>query len=309
MTTPNERVAYFNGRILPESQVTISFRDRGFKYGDAVFDATRTFAGKSFKLREHVDRLYRSLRYLQIDPGMGPDQMIAVSEEVLDRNRPLLGTHDDYWVSQRVSRGVDAVGGELWASSGGPTVIVECTPIPLRARARLFRQGAQIITPSVRRTPPDALSPNAKTHNYLNLVIGDLEARAYNPNAWAVLLDVNGNLAEGLGSNIFIVERGAVVTPRADFVLAGITRDTVIDLTRDKGIPIREEGITLYRALNADESFITSTSLCICPVRSINTRQVREPTIPGPLTKQLMDAFAALAGYDYVEQYLRFINE
>jgi branched-chain amino acid aminotransferase len=303
----NERVAYFNGRIVPESQAVISFRDRGFKYGDAAFDASRTFGGNAFKLQEHVDRLYRTLRYLQIDPGISPQAMLAISEDVLERNRPFLGPHDDYWISQRISRGVDAVGGELWESSGGPTVIVECTPIPLRARAKLFRDGAEVITPSVRRAPPDALSPNAKTHNYLNLVIGDLEARAHNPSAWAVLLDINGNLAEGIGSNFFIVEHGVVVTPRADFVLAGITRGTVIELAKHASIPVLEADISLYRAYNADEAFITSTSLCICPVRSINTRPLGEQAIPGPVTKRLMDAFVELAAYDYVGQYLRHL--
>jgi branched-chain amino acid aminotransferase len=301
----NERVAYFNGRIVPESQATISFRDRGFKYGDAAFDATRTFGGKPFRLDRHVERLYRSLRYLQIDPGLSPKEMIDISEQVLEQNRPLLAEDGDCWVSQRISRGVDAVGGELWESAGGPTVIVECTPLPLKARARLFRDGAEIITPSVRRAAPDSVSPNAKTHNYLNLVMGDLEARAHNPKGWAVLLDVNGNLAEGIGSNIFIVERDAIVTPRAEYVLAGITRGTVIELAARQGVTVREEDISPYRAANADEAFITSTSLCICPVRTINGRAVREASVPGPVTSRLMNAFSKLAEFDYVEQYLR----
>jgi branched-chain amino acid aminotransferase len=305
VTRRNERVAYFNGRIVPESQATVSFRDRGFKYGDAAFDATRTFGGKPFRLEQHVERLYRSLRYLQIDPGLSPREMIEISGQVLDENRPLLGEDGDCWVSQRISRGVDAVGGELWESAGGPTVIVECTPLPLKARARLFRDGAEIITPSVRRAPPDSVSPNAKTHNYLNLVMGDIEARTHNPNAWAVLLDVHGNLAEGIGSNIFIVEAGAIVTPRADYVLAGITRATVIELAGRHGVTVREEDISPYRAANAAEAFITSTSLCICPVRTINGRPVSEPGIPGPVTKRLMDAFSKLAEFDYVGQYLR----
>src|ERR1041384_2214126 len=97
-TRANHRVAYFNGRIVPEREVVLPFRDRGFKYGDAAFDMTRTFYGRPFKLAEHIDRFYRSLRYLRIDPGLSPSEMISVSEEVLDRNRHFLTEDTDYWI-------------------------------------------------------------------------------------------------------------------------------------------------------------------------------------------------------------------
>src|SRR3954471_11523163 len=154
----NHRVAYFNGKIVPEREVVVPFRDRGFKYGDAAFDMTRTFHGRPFKLKEHVDRFYRSLRYLQIDPGLNPAEMVGISEEVLDRNRHFLTADTDYWLGQRVSRGVDAVGDEGWEQDG-PTVIVECLPLPLEQRARLFRDGIDVIVPATGRTSPDALSP------------------------------------------------------------------------------------------------------------------------------------------------------
>ena len=162
-----ERIAYFNGRFVPEREVLIPFRDRGFKYGDAVFDTTRTFGHRVFKLSEHVERLYRSLRYLRIDPGIPVGQMIQITEEVLARNLPFLEPDDDYWVTQRVSRGLDAADRAIWGREGA-TVIVECVPLPLRQRAPLFRDGIRVLVPSVRRTPPDALSPRTKTHNYLN---------------------------------------------------------------------------------------------------------------------------------------------
>ena len=104
------------------------FRDRGFKYGDAVFDTTRTFGHRVFKLREHVERLYRSLRYLRIDPGLTPAAMVEITEEVLRRNLSLLEPDDDYWVTQRVSRGLDASAREIWPQTGA-TVIVECVPL------------------------------------------------------------------------------------------------------------------------------------------------------------------------------------
>ncbi|MGH6959110.1 MAG: aminotransferase class IV [Dongiaceae bacterium] len=303
----NERVAYFNGRIVPESDVLIPFRDRGFTSGDAAFDTTRTFGHRIFKLKEHIDRFYRSLRYLQIDPQLSPAEMMVITEEVLDRNLHLIDRDDDYWVTQRVSRGMNAADRTL-RSSAGPTVIVECQTLPFKARARLYRDGIDVFVPSVRRAAPDMLSPRAKTHNYLNLIMGDLEARAYDPESWAVLLDAQGNLAEGIGSNIFIVRDGTVLTPEERYVLPGISRATVLELAREIGVPCAETGIDLFDAYNADEAFLTSTSLCICPVKSVNGATISDGKVPGPVTKKLSDAYVKFVGYDFVAQYLKRLD-
>jgi branched-chain amino acid aminotransferase len=297
MASP-DRIAYFNGRFVPERDVLIPFRDRGFKFGDAVFDTTRTFGHRVFKLAEHVERLYRSLRYLRIDPGIPPARMIEITDDVVRRNLPLLEPDEDYWVTQRVSRGVDPAFRDVWGHAG-PTVIVECVPLPVRERASLFRDGIRVVTPSVRRTPPAALSPRVKTHNYLNLIAADLEVKAHDPDAWAILLDTEGNLAEGL-----LVQRGTVVTPREQAVLAGISRDTVIALARDLGIAVVEKDLDLYDAMTADEAFLTSTSLCICPVSTINGARIGGD-VPGALTRQLTEAYCRFVDFDFVAQYLK----
>ena len=299
-----DRIAYFNGRFVPEREVLVPFRDRGFKYGDAVFDTTRTFGHRVFKLAEHVERLYRSLRYLRIDPGLTPEAMIDITGEVVRRNLPLLEPDEDYWVTQRVSRGLDPSAREIWPGQQGATVIVECVPLPLRERAALYRDGIRVMTPSVRRTPPEALSPRVKTHNYLNLIAGGLEVSAHDPDAWAVLLDTSGNLAEGLGSNIFLVQKGVLLTPREQAVLSGISRETVIDLAREAGLTIVERDLDLYDAYNADEAFLTSTSLCICPVASVNGAKIGA-AVPGPITRQLTEAYARFVDFDFVGQYLK----
>ena len=269
-----------------------------------MFDTTRTFGHRIFKLQEHIDRLYRSLRYLRIDAGLTPTTMAEITEEVVRRNLPLLEPDQDYWVTQRVSRGLDAAGRQVWKHDGA-TVIVECLPLPLSERAPLFRDGIRVVIPSVRRAPPEALSPRVKTHNYLNLIAGDLEVKARDPEAWAVLLDPRGNLAEGLGSNVFLVHDGTLATPREQGVLAGISRDTVIDLARGLGIPVVEKDLDLYDAYTADEAFLTSTSLCICPVSSVNGTLIGGGRVPGALTGQLSDAYCRLVDFDFVAQYLK----
>jgi branched-chain amino acid aminotransferase len=303
MDLANERVAWLNGRIVRESEVMIPFRDQGFLRGDAVFDMTRSFAGKAFRLQDHVARLYRSLKYLDIDPGLSPAEMAEISEDVLARNRHLLGPGEDYWLAQRISRGVSRAPGDNWEHYG-PNVIVDCVPLPLRERARLFRDGIDVVTPSLRRTPPDSLSPRAKMHQYLNLVLADREVKAQSPDAWAVLLDVNGNLAEGLGSNIFLVRDGRLMTPRERFVLPGISRQATIELAGQLRIPFEERDLDLYDAYTADECFLTSTSLCICGVRSLNGRDFAAGQVPGPLTQKLIDAYTEMVGCDFVAQYL-----
>ena len=256
----SERVAYVNGEIVPESQALISIHDRGFLQGYSVFDTTRTFKHKIFKLDEHLNRFYNSLKYARLDPGMDISQMAQITMQVLETNLPLIGDDDDYWVTQRVSRGISGPEGDK------PTIIVESVPLPFAARAKYYKDGMPVVIPSVRRTPPEVLSPRAKIQNYANLVQAEFEVKDKNPDGWPILLDMNGNLCEGPGSNFFIVKNGAVVTPREQFVLAGISRATTIELAQELGIETREEDIDLYDAYTADESFVTSTSFCICPV-------------------------------------------
>ena len=299
-TSSTERIVYLNGAFIPESQALIPVRDKSFLYGDGAFDLTRTFHHRIFRCEDHIYRFYASLRALRIEAPMSREEMIDLTHRVLDLNRHLLGPDDDYWVGQRVSRGILKVDGDNWDRYGS-TVLVECLPMPMGERAHFFRDGMEILTPSIRRTPPQALTPRAKSHNYLNLVLAAQEVQASNPNGWAVLLDMNGNLCEGQGSNIFLVRDGELLTPREQFVLAGVSRLTVIELARDLSIPVREADLDLYDAYNADEAFVTSTSLCICPVGSVNGVATE---VYGPVTRALTQAYINLVGCDFVQQHL-----
>ena len=279
MNIPNQRTVYLNGQYIPENEAVLPFRDRGVKYGDAVFDTTRTFGHKIFKLDEHIERLYL----------------------------PLIAADEDLWVSQRITRGiVDPNERSAWPDYVGPTVIVESLPLPLSTRAKLYRDGIEAYVPATRRTSPSMMSPRAKTHNYLNLILADLEVSAQNPEGFAVMLDENGNICEGRGSNVFMVTQGELWTPQERYVLPGISRQTVIELAGKIGLTCREKDFDLYDAYNGDEFFISSTSFCICPVRSLNGVDFAAGSVPGPVTKKLMDAYVDLVGYDWVGQYTRY---
>jgi len=308
MTGNGDWVVWMNGQLMPENEARVPIRDRGFKYGDAVFDTTRTFGHKIFKLEEHLDRLYRSLNYLRIDPGVPRETLVEATEMVAEQCLKAVGKDEDLWLTQRVTRGLDPADRARWPDYPERTVIVEAAPLPLRQRSDLYRKGLKVITSSVRRTPPDSLSPRAKTHNYLNLILADLEVQAQDPDALAVLLDANGNFAEGKGSNIFFVKDGAILTPRERYVLPGVSRQTAMDLASAAGLRLEEADLDMYDAYSSAESFITSTSFCICPVSSVNGVAIGDGNVPGPVTQRLIDAYVEFVGFDWYQQYLRAGN-
>ena len=314
-TSSQHRIAYVNGEFVPESEASISIRDKGLVYGDCVFDTARTFAGEIFRLDAHLDRLYRNLGYAQIDPGIDQAEMARLTLEVVQRNLPVLRPGEDFWVTQRVTSGQQILDGDLDQRIGA-TLIIDCIPLPLRARARYFKDGIETVVAQRKRISPDALSANIKSNNYLNMMLAQREVQISHPNAWALMCDENGNIAEGAGCNFFVVLDGEVFTPTADYVLDGVSRQVVIDLCNRISIPVHETTISLDDAMDADEAFFTSTSLCICPVRQLNGKQLRasgeadsgEPFCQ-PVTRKITDAFKQEVGLDFVGQYLDHLSD
>tara|TARA_Y100001936_G_C15911327_1_gene578733 strand:+ start:13 stop:711 length:699 start_codon:yes stop_codon:yes gene_type:complete len=229
-----------------------------------------------------------------MEPNLSKDEWKDLTMKILEMNLPLLEKNDDCWVSQRVSRG----DGENY------TVIVESLPLPFKQRAKYYKHGLPTIVPSIRRTPPDSMSPRAKVHNYINLVQAELEVQSRDPDAWPILLDSNGNISEGPGANIFIIKNGVISTPKEQKILAGISRQAAIDLAQELSIELHEEDIDLFDVYTADEAFVTSTSFCIVPVSTINGATIGSSGLPGPITDRLQKAYSGMVGIDFVDQYL-----
>jgi branched-chain amino acid aminotransferase len=296
----SEPVVYINGRLVPASQATVSVFDRGFRMGDGVFDTARTFRHRPYKLREHLERLYRSLCYIRVDPGMTIAALEACTLQVVEHNVSLLQPHDDVWITQVISRGP-------LRTPGTPTVVILTEPLPFASFARYHKLGVSLLTPGIRHTPPQSVEPRAKTVSRMNLVLAELEAQQHDPEAWALLLDLDGHITEYTSGNFFMVHKGSLITPFERNALGGISREVVSALAEELGIPCREADITPYDVYNADEAFITSTSKCILPVGRLNGIRIGQ-TIPGPVTKRLLETWSARVELDIVAQALEHLS-
>ena len=289
---------YFNGEWVPFSEVKISPLDRGFLVGDVVFDVARTFNGRSFRMKEHIGRLYRSLKYARIDPGLSEDEMVDISEEVVQRNEHLRADVGDFTVKQFVTRGP----GRNSRTAGPPTVCVSVAAIAFSNHAKLYDQGAHGVIARTRSYPNESLDPKVKHYSRMNFNLADLEAGDVDPEAWPILMDTDGNLTEGTGYNVLLVTDGVIRSPGDRNILQGISRGMVFDLARQLDIPlVEDDDLQPYDIYTANEAFIASTSPCVLPITKVDQRLVGDGK-PGPVTKQLLAAWSEAVGVDIVGQ-------
>ena len=301
-----ERIVYLNGAFVPESQAKVSVLDSGFNAGDGVYDVTRTFGQKPFRLREHTERLFRSLQYTRIDCGMSVEEMEKITLEVLERNKPLLHANEDLALWQVVSRGVRSSRGNRVV--GGATVTVYSVIVNFPEFASFYVEGAPIVIPSTRRIPPECLESKAKITNKMNHNMASFEAKQVDPRAIPLMLDIDGNLSETSAHNFFLVVNGKLCTPSDRNVLGGITKEAVFGLAKQLGIEIVEGNFTPYDLYTAEEAFLASTSPTIVPVRTVNGAKIGTGA-PGPMTLRLIGAWNKMVGMDIVDQALSHLDQ
>jgi branched-chain amino acid aminotransferase len=301
-----ERIVYLNGAFVPETQAKVSVLDSGFNAGDGVYDVTRTFRHKPFKLREHTERLFRSLRYTRIDCGMSLEEMERTTLEVLERNKPLLGENEDCALWQVVSRGVRSSTGNR--VSGRATVTVYSVIVNFPEFASFYVEGAPLIIPSTRRIPPQCLESKAKITNKMNHNMAAFEAKQVDPRAIPLMLDIDGNLSETSAHNFFLVIDGKLCTPTDRNVLGGITKAVIFDLAKQLGVEIVDGNYTPYDLYNAEEAFLASTSPTFVPVRTVNGAKIGNGA-PGPVTVRLIAAWNKMVGMDIVDQALSHLDK
>ncbi len=303
-----DRTVYINGKYVPESEAGISIFDSACMFGDLVFEMTRSFNRKQFKMREHLERLYRSVKMLRIPFDMPIEKLEQLTQDVVERNQPLMDHDDEDRVAINISRGILSLYHPIFGSDPGPTLVISSFPLSLTlgAFAGIFDTGLHAVTPSQRAIPADLMDPKIKNRSRLHYMTANLQVSLVNdPNAWALLLDPDGFVTEGTGANFFIVTGGELWTPEPRNILRGITRDHTMHLARQLGLIVREKNIELYDVIHADEAFYTSTPACMYPCTKINGIAIGSGTI-GPVTQKLLNAWSEDVGVDIVEQTKRY---
>ena len=280
------RTVYINGQLVPEDQAKVSVFDRGLLYGDGVFEGIRLYRGKAFRLAEHIRRLFDSARFTALPIPVDEAEMAQIVERTCEANRI-----EDGYVRLIVTRGVGDLGLDP-RKVKEPTIICIADTITLYPK-EFYEKGLALITSAVRRYHPESLNAQVKSCNYLNNILAKLEA-IRGGTIEAVMLNHQGYVAECTGDNIFLVADGELKTPAASAcALKGITRDVVIQLAQDMGMPVQEPAITRYDLYTAEECFLTGTAAEIVPVTEIDGRPIGSGQ-PGPVTRKLLDAFHRL---------------
>ena len=276
---------WLNGEIVPLYEARISVFDHGLLYGDGVFEGIRFYRGRPFRLAPHLARLQASAAAIGLSiPYDEPALELAVQETISAFGAP------DGYLRLVVTRGEGRLGLDP-SSCRRPNTFVIADQLALVSDA-VRRDGARVIIASTRRLPLDGLDPRVKSLNYLNHILARMEASNAEADE-AILLNAAGHVTEGSADNIFIVRRGAVLTPPPiDGALEGITRETVMQLAVELGIAVGETTLAPYDLYTADECFLTGTGAELIPVREIDGRVLRY--CPGPAFTALQKAFAEL---------------
>ena len=278
-----ELLVYIDGKYYPKSQAKISVYDHGLLYGDGVFEGIRAYNGVVFKLREHIDRLYRSARVIMLEIPLTKEEMINAVLETLRKNN----LHDAY-IRLVVTRGVGDLGLDP-RKCPKPTVIIITDIIKLHSKEAKER-GIRALIVWVKRDPVDATSHEVKSLNYMNSILGKIEANVAGFDE-AICLDKNGHISEGIAENIFIVKNGKIITPPTSTgALVGITRNVIMKLAEKLGYKAVEANITPTDLFTADEAFFTGTAAEVVPIVEVNKRKIGDGK-PGPITKRLMQEF------------------
>ncbi|MEW6447949.1 MAG: branched-chain-amino-acid transaminase [Bacillota bacterium] len=277
---------YLDGEYVPEEKAVISVFDHGLLYGDGVFEGIRAYHGRVFKLKEHLDRLYESAKSILLEIPLGKEEMQDVVLETCRRNN----IRDGY-IRLVVTRGKGDLGLDP-KKCPNPSVFCIAASIQLYP-PEFYEKGLEVITVPTRRNVPEAVNPRIKSLNYLNNILAKIEAGLIGVQE-AIMLTSDGYVCEATGDNIFIVKNGKLVTPPPHLgILEGITRNTVMEIARGKGIPVFERNFTRHDVFIADECFLTGTAAEIIPVVKVDGRVIGDGR-PGEVTWDLIRAFREL---------------
>jgi branched-chain amino acid aminotransferase len=282
-----ELIAYLNGDLLPHSEAVAGMRSDGSGSGGGLYDAERTFDGRVFKLREHLQRLYNGLEGGHIDPGLTLDEMEDATLSVIEANIERRQPGDEFVVGQVVSTGPSSM------TNGAPLVdvLIYCQTLDFADFARSYSSGVRVFTPATYNPPARRQSRGPQVPD---------------DDVWALKTDQQGYVTECTRANFMFVSDGRIMVPDRSAVLPGISMATVLELAESLGIPVEEGRYNTSDVYAAEGAYISGTRYCMLPVSTINGVAVPAP-VPSEVTSRLIDAWSEMVGLDIVQQALDHI--
>lgn len=284
---------FLNGKITPDIEGYISTGDRGFLYGDGIFETIRSYDGEPFKLSEHIERMRHSAKKLMIPFDYSNTELSTIIKQLIDKNNIR-----NAYIRITLSRGE---GGSAFQidDDNNPTILIQVKPFSAYVR-RLYEEGMSLAVSNCRRSTSNPIYCHKSTNLLASIILKE-EAKKKSAHE-TIILNTDGYVAECIVSNIFLVSGGSVITPSLDTnVLPGITRKTVLDICHNSNIPVNEDHFKIERLLVSDEVFITNSLMEIMPVSKIENTRIGN-TIPGMITKQLMYAYNCLTNKKKVKK-------
>ncbi len=298
-----EPIAYLDGSYVPISEARLHVFDLGVSIGASITEMIRTFRHRPYRVREHLDRLMRSLR------GVGKDSPLAVAEletivaELAERNGPLIPESRDLGIVLFVTMGQNLtyLGAAGREQARRMTVCAHTFPLPFELWGPKLESGQHLVTPSVRHIPPESIDPKIKHRSRMHWYLADQQARLADPEAIALALDTQGRVTETSTANFFLVQAGTIHTPPPTTTLEGVSQQTLRELAAELSIPYEPRDLHAYDVSNADEAFTSSTPYCMLPVTKFNGRPLGDGR-PGPIFGRLLDAWGRRVGVDLASQ-------
>ena len=299
-----EPQAYLNGRFVPVAQVAISPTDAGFVLGATVAEQLRTFAGKLFRLADHLARLEQSLSVVGVEPGVGMDELAGAAQELVARNHRILAPGDDLGLSVFVTPGEYPA----YSSSGStnPIVCMHTYLLPFRLWAEKYEKGQSLVVTDVRQVPVESWPPGLKCRSRMHYHLADRQAAKIEPGARALLLDGDGLVTEASTANVIVgAAADKLVCPPRAKVLEGISLAEVVELAAEAGVETVHQDLTTQDVAAAAEVLLTSTPPCLLPVTRFNGHDIGNGR-PGPIFRRLLAAWSDRVGIDIAAQAGRF---
>tara|TARA_A100001015_G_scaffold299718_1_gene384144 strand:+ start:29 stop:1012 length:984 start_codon:yes stop_codon:yes gene_type:complete len=303
-TEKKQRLVYFNGKFVPESEAKVSIYDSSLMFGDMVFEMTRSFNKKQFKLKEHISRLMQGIKILRIPFEHSASEIEKACNETIEINSNIFEEDDEHRLMIDVSRGLLGIYHGIENLHKGSNLIIADFPLrwTVSGMGKLFNEGINAVITSQRVIPAHLMDPKIKNRSRLFYLNANIEvSQIKGSNNWALMLDTDGFIAEGSGDNFFIVKNKEVISPEGRNMLRGISRDYVKEICKQLGYSYKEKNIDQYDVYTSDEAFMSGTPFCILPVTSLNRVKIGNGK-PGEIFSELLKKWSTNVGINISQQ-------